>query len=314
MSGIMENDEPFILIVEDDLDQAGLIKAAFDKSPDSANLHFVPGGCEAQAYIARESPYNDCDGCPRPSLMILDLGPPDGARLEMLEWMAERNWLTKIPVIVLTDSEDRGDARTPYVFGVRRYLRRSDSYGDLVQAVREELGSPPLVSTAMAVTSGGAQGHEALLAEPLKAKRLTGLALFSLSLFEMTLIVVAYEAMRYASTTGVVPVPLYIMTTSFIAISALVVGYLVTGVYRRRRAVESENERLILALQRSLAEVDTLNGLLPICARCKKVKDSDQYWHKIEAYVSSRSEAVFRPGLCEACVNAFWPEDVDHAG
>ncbi len=162
MSGIMENDEPFILIVEDDLDQAGLIKAAFDKSPDSANLHFVLSGCEAQAYIARESPYNDCDGCPRPSLIILDLGPPDGAGLEMLEWMAERNWLTKIPVIVLTDSEDRGDARRPYAFAVRRYLRRPDSYGDLVQAVREELGSPPLVSTAMAVISGEPQVTSAM--------------------------------------------------------------------------------------------------------------------------------------------------------
>ena len=159
-----------------------------------------------------------------------------------------------------------------------------------------------------------AQEHEALSVEPRKAKRLTGLALFSLSLFEMTVIVVAYEALRYASTTGVVPVPLYVMATSYIVISALVVVYFVTGVQRRRNAVETENEGLIVALQRSLAEVDTLNGLLPICAHCKKVKDSEGYWHQIETYISSRSEAVFRHGLCEECVAAFLPEDADQAG
>ncbi len=133
----------------------------------------------------------------------------------------------------------------------------------------------------MGGTSEGAQELEALSAEPKKVKRLTGLALFSLSLFEMAAIVVAYEAMRYASTTGIVPVPTNVMATSYIAISALVV---------------------------------TLNGLLPICAHCKKVKGSEGYWHQIESYIGSRSKAVFRHGLCEVCVNSFLPEDADQAG
>ena len=132
-------------------------------------------------------------------------------------------------------------------------MMKPDDFGELVVAVREELGLPGVLSTPQAVTTGGAQETEPVSVEPRKVKRLTGLALLSLSLFEMTLIVVAYEAMRYASTSGVVPVPLYAMAISYIAISALVVAYFVTGVQRRRLAVESENERLIVALHRSLA-------------------------------------------------------------
>ena len=57
-----------------------------------------------------------------------------------------------------------------------------------------------------------------------------------------------------------------------------------------------------------------MHGLLPICAHCKRVKDSDGYWHQIEAYLSSRSEAVFRHGLCEECIKSFLPEDADQVG
>ena len=311
---MVESTEPFILVVEDDAEHSALIKAAFKKSLAHAKLHFVPSGWEARAYLARQSPYHDWERCPPPSLVVLDLGLPDMNGIEILEWMAEWDWLAKIPVIVFTASEDPEHERSAYALGVRRYMHKPQDYGELVVAVREELGLPAVVNTTTAVTSGGAQETEDLSVKPRKVKRFTGLALFSLSLFEMTVIVVAYEAIRYASTTGVVPVPLYVMATSYIIISALVVVYFVTGVQRRRRAVESENERLVVVLQRSLAEVDTLNGLMPICARCKKVKDSEGSWHQIETYISNRSEAVFRQGLCEVCVNASLPEDADHTG
>ena len=295
------NDEPLILIVEDDPDQAALIQAAFKKSLAQSKTHFVFNGREAQAYLNRESPHHDWERYPRPSLIVLDLWLPDITGFEILEWMAEREWLAKIPVIVFTASEDPEHERRAYELGARRYMRKADNYGELAVAVRQELGLR-------------AQETEALPVEPRKVKRFTGLALFSLSLLEMTVIVVAYEAMRYASTTGVVPVPLYVMAASYIVISALVVVYFVAGVQQRRRAVESENECLIVELQRSLKEVDTLHGLLPICAHCKKVKDSEGYWHQIEEYISSRSEAVFRDGLCEECIKSFLPEDADEAG
>ncbi len=136
---MVPNDEPLILIVEDNPDQAALIQAAFKKSLAQSKTHLVFYGWEAQAYLHRQSPYHDWSRYPAPSLIILDLGLPDITGFEVLEWMAESKWLVRIPVIVFTASEDPEHERRAYSLGVRRYMRKLDDYGALVDAVKEEL-------------------------------------------------------------------------------------------------------------------------------------------------------------------------------
>lgn len=55
------------------------------------------------------------------------------------------------------------------------------------------------------------------------------------------------------------------------------------------------------ALEQSLAEVKTLQGLLPICAWCRKVRDDEGLWTQIEHYITEHSEARFTHGLCPSC-------------
>jgi hypothetical protein len=47
--------------------------------------------------------------------------------------------------------------------------------------------------------------------------------------------------------------------------------------------------------------VKLLTGLLPICAWCKRIRDDEGEWHRVEAYVSSRSAATFTHGMCPEC-------------
>jgi len=54
----------------------------------------------------------------------------------------------------------------------------------------------------------------------------------------------------------------------------------------------------ILALQ---DEVKQLEGLLPICAYCKKIKDDENHWQHMETYISHRTEANFSHGICPEC-------------
>lgn len=54
----------------------------------------------------------------------------------------------------------------------------------------------------------------------------------------------------------------------------------------------------ILSLQ---AEVKQLEGLLPICAYCKKIKDDENHWQHMESYISRRTEANFSHGICPDC-------------
>ena len=64
---------------------------------------------------------------------------------------------------------------------------------------------------------------------------------------------------------------------------------------------EGEQEELIKKLQDALAEVKTLKGLIPICAWCKKIRDDEGYWERLEAYISKRTDAVFTHGMCPTC-------------
>ncbi|HJW31845.1 MAG TPA: hypothetical protein VJ505_00630 [Holophagaceae bacterium] len=71
-----------------------------------------------------------------------------------------------------------------------------------------------------------------------------------------------------------------------------------------RDEVEQERAALLVAkeaLEQSLAEVKTLQGLLPICAWCKKIRDDEGLWTQIEQYVSSNTDARFTHGLCPEC-------------
>jgi hypothetical protein len=75
-----------------------------------------------------------------------------------------------------------------------------------------------------------------------------------------------------------------------------------------RRQTEAERDRLIQDLQKSLANVKSLSGLLPICAGCKKIRDDKGYWSQVESYVQMHSEATFTHGLCPDCIKKYYPE------
>lgn len=61
-------------------------------------------------------------------------------------------------------------------------------------------------------------------------------------------------------------------------------------------------------LQTALAKVKSLNGLLPICASCKKIRDDQGYWQQVEVYIREHSEADFTHGLCPECLIKIYPE------
>lgn len=63
----------------------------------------------------------------------------------------------------------------------------------------------------------------------------------------------------------------------------------------------AEHERAIYQ------HVQKLEGLLPICAFCKSIRNSRGEWEKLEAYISEHSEAQFSHGFCPACTKIHYP-------
>ena len=99
-------------------------------------------------------------------------------------------------------------------------------------------------------------------------------------------------------------VRLLYLGTVMAAIFFVIGSLLVVSEVNRRKRVELE-------LREVSGEVNTLSGLLPICAHCKKIRDDKGYWNKIEVYIQERSEATFSHGLCETCIKELYPEIAD---
>jgi DNA-binding response OmpR family regulator len=57
-------------------------------------------------------------------------------------------------------------------------------------------------------------------------------------------------------------------------------------------------------LEDALKRVKQLQGLLPICSYCKKIRNDRNYWEQVDAYVASHSEAQFSHGVCPDCYEA----------
>lgn len=63
-----------------------------------------------------------------------------------------------------------------------------------------------------------------------------------------------------------------------------------------------------LARKRVEHEVKVLQGLLPMCAYCKKIRDDQGYWKQLEVYIAAHSHADFSHGLCPECGPKYYPD------
>ena len=69
----------------------------------------------------------------------------------------------------------------------------------------------------------------------------------------------------------------------------------------RMLALQATLADRVRELEEALTRVKQLQGLLPICSYCKKIRDDRDYWHQVETYVGERSGARFSHGICPEC-------------
>src|SRR5581483_2233922 len=79
------------------------------------------------------------------------------------------------------------------------------------------------------------------------------------------------------------------------------------GVGRRVVELQQSLAERVAELERTLDQVRRLQGLIPICAWCKRVRNDANYWQKVEEYIGQHAEVRFSHGICPACF-------AEHAG
>ncbi len=73
--------------------------------------------------------------------------------------------------------------------------------------------------------------------------------------------------------------------------------------------LQSELAEKVVQLQEALAHIKTLQGVLPICMHCHRIRNDEESWDRIERYIEMHSEAHFSHGICPECLEKFYPED-----
>lgn len=91
---------------------------------------------------------------------------------------------------------------------------------------------------------------------------------------------------------------IYAVWNTIVRLAAfLCIGWAVS---QMRRSFVRERE-VAQELRRALSEVKVLESFLPICAKCKKIRDENGEWQQLESYISKHSNTQFSHGYCKEC-------------
>jgi len=128
---------PFI--VEDDPDFRFLLLRAFEKAGiPKGRIRTAANGEQAIVSFGRTSPSGEPDGAP--SFVILDVKLPKYSGFEVLSWIRETSSFPKVPVFMLTSSDDPDDVARAYDLGADAYFVKPMEYRDLGGIVSAMLG------------------------------------------------------------------------------------------------------------------------------------------------------------------------------
>lgn len=73
------------------------------------------------------------------------------------------------------------------------------------------------------------------------------------------------------------------------------------GVGVQMLELQSKLAERVRELEEALSQINRMQGLLPICSYCKKIRDDHNYWQKVETYIGERSQVQFSHGVCPTC-------------
>ncbi len=97
---------------------------------------------------------------------------------------------------------------------------------------------------------------------------------------------------------------------SFTALEAVLGGLFGLALYLIVGFIVGRISDATRALNKALNEVKVLKGLIPICAKCKQIRDDQGYWRQIEEYIRERSDAEFSHSLCPNCARELYGDAV----
>jgi CheY-like chemotaxis protein len=132
----MDNKECAILVLEDDENDALLLRRALKRLNVPNPVQIVADGEEGIAYITGNGKYADRSTYPFPGFIITDLKMPRKSGMEVLKWLSDHEQFRVIPTLVLTSSKEEKDVAKAYGFGANSYMVKPADFQDLEKMMR----------------------------------------------------------------------------------------------------------------------------------------------------------------------------------
>jgi CheY-like chemotaxis protein len=127
-----------ILHIEDDANDVELVQMAFRKAKAECRLVVVNDGDDAISYLKGEGAFADRATYPLPAVILLDVKLPRRSGLEVLEWIRSNPDLPlrRVPVLMLTSSNQPMDIARAYDLGANSYLVKPADLGVLTELMK----------------------------------------------------------------------------------------------------------------------------------------------------------------------------------
>jgi CheY-like chemotaxis protein len=127
---------PFtILLADDDEEDRELAREALQGSRLANEMKFVTDGQDLLDYLRHEGRWNEKNS-PRPGIILLDLNMPKKDGREALQEIKADESLRRIPIVVLTMSQDEADVLATYDLGVSSFITKPVTFGGLVDVMK----------------------------------------------------------------------------------------------------------------------------------------------------------------------------------
>jgi CheY-like chemotaxis protein len=130
----MPNNRALILHVENDADDVFLTQRAFKKAGHLSPIASVENGEQAVAYLSGDGKFANRDDYPHPAVILLDWNMPLMSGADFLRWLRAQKTLRRVPVVVLTSSNNDADMREAYELGANGFIvkpRSNDSFQEM---------------------------------------------------------------------------------------------------------------------------------------------------------------------------------------
>lgn len=134
--GAFMNSNYTILLVEDEENDATLLKMALKKNNILNPVQWARDGLEAIAYLNGDGEHADRTKYPFPEVLIVDLKMPRMGGLELLSWIREHPAYKVIPTVIMTSSRLDMDIEKAYTLGANTYMIKPSSFEELARMVK----------------------------------------------------------------------------------------------------------------------------------------------------------------------------------